>query len=66
MIKGIPFEVIAFQVSVTTFMGISLYAAFRATGRLWVPMLLHALDDFSIWLHSGDPASVQRRARRSP
>ncbi|WP_022889467.1 CPBP family intramembrane glutamic endopeptidase [Agromyces italicus] len=59
LMQRIPLETIAFQVSVTAFTGVSLYAAFRATGRLWVPMALHALDDFSIFLHSGEPGSVQ-------
>lgn len=51
---GAPVETIAFQVGATAFSGALLYAAFRATGRLWVPMLLHALDDFS--LHLGGDA----------
>lgn len=52
MIDGIPASIIAFQVGATAFDGALFYAAFRATGRLWVPVLIHALTDFSLYLRS--------------
>ncbi|MFS0894669.1 CPBP family intramembrane glutamic endopeptidase [Microbacterium sp. 179-I 3D3 NHS] len=51
---GVPLPVVAFQVAVTSMNGVMFYAAFLATGRLWVPMLLHALTDFSLYVQSGD------------
>ena len=51
---GVPLAVVAFQVAVTSMNGVMFYAAFIATGRLWVPMLLHALTDFSLYVQSGD------------
>jgi len=50
---GVPVPIVAFQVSVTAMNGVMFYAAFLATGRLWVPMLLHAFTDFSLYVQSG-------------
>ncbi|WP_146070282.1 CPBP family intramembrane glutamic endopeptidase [Arthrobacter sp. GMC3] len=50
---GVPIATVAFQVAVTAAGGAVLYGAFLATGRLWVPIALHALDDFSLALGSG-------------
>jgi membrane protease YdiL (CAAX protease family) len=51
---GVPLPIVAFQVAVTAMNGAMFYAAFLATGRLWVPMALHALTDFSLYVQSGD------------
>ncbi|AMB59948.1 CPBP family intramembrane glutamic endopeptidase [Microterricola viridarii] len=51
-IHGEPVGTIAFQVGVTMLDGVLFYAAFRATGRLWVAIALHALSDFTLYLSS--------------
>lgn len=51
---GLPLGFIAFQVAVTALGGAVYYGAFLATGRLWVAMVLHALDDFSLAVSSGN------------
>jgi Predicted protease of the Abi (CAAX) family len=53
-LHGLPAGAIAFEVAVTAMLGVVLYAARRATGTLWVPILLHALGDYARWLSSGD------------
>lgn len=50
---GVPISIVAFMVATTGFTAVLYYAAFRATGRLWVPILLHALDDFALELTDG-------------
>lgn len=51
--KGLPLGFVAFQIAVTGLGGVAYYAAFRATGRLWVPIALHALEDFSLQVSGG-------------
>ncbi|MFZ4893000.1 CPBP family intramembrane glutamic endopeptidase [Plantibacter sp. Mn2098] len=53
LMNGVPPGVIAFQVGVTALDGAVLYGAFLATGRLWVPIVLHALDDFVLRVGGG-------------
>lgn len=57
VLAGVPIGFLAFQVSVTAVTGAVLYGAFRATGRLWVAMALHALTDFALRISSGDLSS---------
>ncbi|WP_395244090.1 CPBP family intramembrane glutamic endopeptidase [Agromyces sp. MMS24-K17] len=58
MIAGVEPGGIAFQVAVTSMNGALYYAAFKATGSLWVPIALHALDDCSLYLQSTAPIVV--------
>lgn len=53
LFHGLPVGFVLFQVAVTALAGIVYYGAFLATGRLWVPILLHALGDFSLTISSG-------------
>lgn len=53
-LNGIPVSTIAFQVAVTAMDGVQFYAALRATGTLWVPILLHGLGDYGRWLAAED------------
>lgn len=53
LIGGVPVSFIAFQVAVTAAAGAVLYGVLRATGRLWVAMLLHGLNDAGLYLNSG-------------
>ena len=57
VLAGVPIGFLVFQVSVAAATGAVLYGAFRATGRLWVAMALHALTDFSLRISSGDLSS---------
>jgi membrane protease YdiL (CAAX protease family) len=57
VIAGMPIGFIGFQVGVTAVTGAVLYGVFRATGRLWVAMALHALNDFALRVSSGDLGS---------
>lgn len=50
---GLPLGFIALQVGATALLGAVYYGAFLATGRLWVPIALHALADFSLLIASG-------------
>ncbi|RZU67058.1 hypothetical protein EV379_3434 [Microterricola gilva] len=51
--KGLDPAFILFQVGVTALSGALYYGAFLATGRLWVPIVLHALGDFSLTIANG-------------
>jgi len=51
--------VIAFQVAFLTMSGSLYYWARRVTGRLWVPMLLHALTDCVAYLVSGASSAAE-------
>ncbi|MFC9561199.1 CPBP family intramembrane glutamic endopeptidase [Agromyces sp. NPDC056965] len=53
MLHGVPAGTIAFQVGATAVDGALYYAAFRATGTLWVPIAVHALTDFSLYAQAG-------------
>ena len=52
-LHSVPVAYIAFQVFGTAFDGALYYIALRATGRLWVPIALHALTDFGLYAQSG-------------
>ncbi|WP_157429221.1 CPBP family intramembrane glutamic endopeptidase, partial [Agromyces salentinus] len=56
VMNGLDGGFIVFQVGVTALDGAILYGAFRATGRLWVPMVLHAFSDFTLYLANNDLA----------
>ena len=53
-LAGVPVGIIAVQVSVTAMEGVLFYAALRATGTLWVPIVLHGLGDWGRWLTAGN------------
>ena len=52
LLNGVPVSVIAFQVGATGLTGALYYVAFCATGRLWVPILIHAFTDFVLYAQS--------------
>jgi len=52
-LHDIPVVYIAFQVAGTAYDGALYYIALRATGRLWVPIAIHALTDFGLYAQSG-------------
>ena len=52
VIAGLPLGLILFQVAFLSMDGALFYAARRATGRLWVPMLLHGLNDAALFLQT--------------
>lgn len=52
-LHGEPVGLIVFQVCVTALAGSAFFTAFLATGRLWVPIALHALGDFSLLMSGG-------------
>ncbi|WP_127792583.1 CPBP family intramembrane glutamic endopeptidase [Agromyces sp. LHK192] len=58
LLNGAPVGMILFQVAVTSMDGALYYAVFRVTGRLWVPIVLHALTDFSLYVQSGGGAAA--------
>lgn len=60
--EGLPVGLIAFQIVFLAMDGALFYGALRATGTLWVPIALHALNDFQLYLHQGndDPAQSQQ------
>ncbi|SFR83883.1 hypothetical protein SAMN05428970_2884 [Agromyces sp. CF514] len=66
MFHGVPAGSIAFQVAVTSFDGALYYAAFRATGRLWVPVLIHALTDCTLYLQSDEWGAATGHAVPDP
>jgi len=66
MLNGVPVGIIAFQVGATAFDGALYYAAFRVTGRLWVPVLIHALTDFSLYLRNDDWSAATGHAAPDP
>ncbi|WP_248703975.1 CPBP family intramembrane glutamic endopeptidase [Curtobacterium sp. MWU13-2055] len=52
LIAGLPLGLILFQVAFISMDGALYYAARRATGRLWAPMLLHGLNDAALFLQT--------------
>lgn len=52
LLNGVPVSVIAFQVGATGLTGALYYVAFCATGRLWVPIVIHAFTDFVLYAQS--------------
>ena len=63
---GIPVGFVAFQVAVTGMNGVLYYAAFTATGTLWVPIALHAFTDFSLYVQSGEGSAAGGDAQSDP
>ncbi|NQX35056.1 CPBP family intramembrane glutamic endopeptidase [Herbiconiux sp. VKM Ac-2851] len=66
LMAGLPVAFIAIQIGGTALMGAVLYGAFRATGRLWVAIALHALSDFALRISSGDLASASAHDLEPP
>lgn len=54
LIAGLPIAFIAIQVGGTALMGAAFYGVFWATGRLWIAIAFHALNDFALRISSGD------------
>ncbi|MEL4319259.1 type II CAAX endopeptidase family protein [Leifsonia sp. YIM 134122] len=65
VIAGLSVGFIAFQVTVLIVGGAAYYGVFRATGRLWVGMALHALTDFSLYV-SSDSLSTKSATGTDP
>lgn len=61
LLMGMPAEAFAFQIVFLAMDGALFYGALRATGTLWVPIALHALNDFQLYLHSGDADGVNEQ-----
>ena len=61
-LAGVPVGYIAFQVGVTAMEGVLFYAALRATGTLWAPIMLHGLGDWGRWLTAGNDDSTATAA----
>lgn len=58
LLAGLPVAFIAIQVGGTALMGAAFYGVFRATGRLWVAIAFHAVNDFALRISSGDLTSA--------
>ena len=59
VLAGLPPEAFAFQIVFLAMDGALFYGALRATGTLWVPIALHALNDFQLYLKDGDEGATQ-------
>lgn len=66
MIAGAAPGKIVFAVVFTAMSGSLYYAALRVSGTLWVPILLHALTDFMLYVESADPTPLVGHAQESP
>ncbi|GAA1939725.1 CPBP family intramembrane glutamic endopeptidase [Agromyces allii] len=66
LLNGVPAGTIAFQVAVTAFDGALYYVAFRATGRLWVPVLIHAITDYALYLQGDEWSAATGHAAPDP
>lgn len=53
LLGGVPIGYIAVQVGAAALDGAVYYGVLLATGRLWVPIVLHALTDFSLRVGGG-------------
>jgi len=53
LFEGLPVGLVLFQIVFLAMDGALFYGALRATGTLWVPIVLHALNDFQLYLHAG-------------
>jgi membrane protease YdiL (CAAX protease family) len=53
LINGVPLPATALAVAFLAMDGAIFYGALRATGTLWVPILLHGLGDFARFLQQG-------------
>lgn len=56
---GTPIGTILFHVSILSIDAIGFYAILKATGTLWVPIFLHFLTDFSLYVGSGMEGGTQ-------
>lgn len=54
--NGVPIGATALSVAFLAMNGALFYGALRATGTLWVPILLHGLGDFARFMQSGGDA----------
>ncbi len=54
LIENAPLAFIAFQVGGIALTSVAYYAAFIATGRLWVPIAFHFVTDFTLRLANGE------------
>ncbi|WP_439693813.1 CPBP family intramembrane glutamic endopeptidase [Curtobacterium sp. SP.BCo] len=52
LVAGLPLGLILFQVAFLSMNGALFYAARRATGKLWAPMVLHGLNDAALFLQT--------------
>ena len=59
LLEGLPVGLVLFQIAFLAMDGALFYGALRATGTLWVPIALHAANDFQLYLHSGDDPATQ-------
>jgi len=66
MIHGVPAPSIAFQVSATAMDGALYFGAFLATGRLWVPIVIHAFTDYVLYLQTGNADAAPGHAVPDP
>lgn len=57
--EGTPMITILFNVCFLAFHGVSLYAMLKATGTLWIPIFLHFLTDFTLYIGSGPEGAIQ-------
>lgn len=62
VLMGMPLAPFAFQIVFLAMDGALFYGALRATGTLWVPIALHSLNDFQLYLHSGDADGVNEQS----
>ncbi len=53
IIEGVPVAAVALNVAFLAMDGALFYGALRATGTLWVPILLHGLGDFARFASQG-------------
>jgi len=53
LVVGVPVEAIALNVGFLAMDGALFYGCLRATGTLWVPILLHGLGDFARFAQQG-------------
>ncbi|OII40040.1 CPBP family intramembrane glutamic endopeptidase [Plantibacter sp. MMLR14_011] len=58
VLAGLPVAFIAIQVGGTVLMGAAFYGVFLATGRLWIVIAFHAMNDFALRISSGDLTSA--------
>lgn len=52
LVAGLPLGLILFQVAFLSMNGALFYAARRATAMLWVPMVLHGLNNAALFLQT--------------
>ncbi|WP_313815778.1 CPBP family intramembrane glutamic endopeptidase [Citricoccus sp.] len=57
--NGVPIGATALSVAFLAMNGALFYGALRATGTLWVPILLHALGDFARFMQQGTDARTE-------